>query len=250
MGALENFNTCIHDQQFMNISDETLSDHLQFRHQIFSQNTESSIHQLYDSFSSHFWPTNAGPSLSHGVGNNNMLKTVSEEESLINSSSSIPISASSLVGDDHMPNKTYSSDGRKRKRKSDKQLEKSREVIHVRARRGQATDSHSLAERIRREKINEKLRYLQDIVPGCYKTMGMAVMLDVIIKYILSLQNQIEFLSMKLSTADLFHDLTSSEMETVLKMQGTNGNDSQVIDRMVVGERYGGFSHFQSAWPV
>lgn len=74
----------------------------------------------------------------------------------------------------------------------------------MRARRGQATDSHSLAERVkftnfsikipklflpfsrkliigvlmdvnflgqqvRRGKINDKLRCLQDIVPGCYK---------------------------------------------------------------------------------
>lgn len=70
----------------------------------------------------------------------------------------------------------------------------------MRAKRGQATDSHSLAERVnsinkfvlhimkkpililvrflnhrflvkqvRRGKINERLRCLQDIVPGCYK---------------------------------------------------------------------------------
>ncbi|XP_050225788.1 transcription factor bHLH75-like [Mercurialis annua] len=94
--------------------------------------------------------------------------------------------------------------GRKRKRKND--MEKPSEVIHVRAKRGQATDSHSLAERVRREKINEKLRFLQDLVPGCYKTMGMTVMLDVIINYVQSLQNQIEFLSMKLSAASMNHD--------------------------------------------
>ncbi|XP_020582722.1 transcription factor bHLH75-like [Phalaenopsis equestris] len=47
--------------------------------------------------------------------------------------------------------------------------EKQKEVVHVRARRGQATDSHSLAERVRRERINEKMRCLQDLVPGCYK---------------------------------------------------------------------------------
>lgn len=87
--------------------------------------------------------------------------------------------------------------------------EKPREVIHVRAKRGQATDSHSLAERVRRGKINERLRCLQDIVPGCYKTMGMAVMLDEIINYVQSLQNQVEFLSMKLTAASTYYDFNS-----------------------------------------
>ncbi|PKA63534.1 Transcription factor bHLH75 [Apostasia shenzhenica] len=82
-----------------------------------------------------------------------------------------------------------------------KEGEKPKKVVHVRARRGQATDSHSLAERVRRERINERMRCLQDLVPGCYKTMGMARMLDEIINYVQSLQNQIEFLSMKLSAA-------------------------------------------------
>ncbi|XP_051142800.1 scarecrow-like protein 3 [Andrographis paniculata] len=91
-------------------------------------------------------------------------------------------------------------------------------VVHVRAKRGQATDSHSLAERVRRERINEKLRCLQDIVPGCYKTMGMAVMLDEIINYVQSLQNQVEFLSMKLTAASSFYDF-NSETDALEAMQ-------------------------------
>ncbi|XP_042024083.1 transcription factor BHLH089-like isoform X2 [Salvia splendens] len=47
------------------------------------------------------------------------------------------------------------------------------DYIHVRARRGQATDSHSLAERARREKISERMKILQDIVPGCNKFLSM-----------------------------------------------------------------------------
>ncbi|KAF5177104.1 Transcription factor bhlh [Thalictrum thalictroides] len=74
------------------------------------------------------------------------------------------------------------------------------EYIHVRARRGQATDSHSLAERVRREKISERMRHLQDLVPGCNKIIGKAGMLDEIINYVQSLQRQVEFLSMKLAT--------------------------------------------------
>ncbi|PIN19515.1 Amino acid transporter protein [Handroanthus impetiginosus] len=77
-----------------------------------------------------------------------------------------------------------------------------KEYIHVRARRGQATDSHSLAERARREKISERMKILQDLVPGCGKVTGKAVMLDEIINYVQSLQRQVEFLSMKLATVN------------------------------------------------
>ncbi|KAK9285279.1 hypothetical protein L1049_024469 [Liquidambar formosana] len=73
------------------------------------------------------------------------------------------------------------------------------DYIHVRARRGQATDSHSLAERARREKIGKKMKCLQDLVPGCNKITGRAGMLDEIINYVQSLQQQVEFLSMKLA---------------------------------------------------
>ncbi|KAK3231182.1 hypothetical protein Dsin_003063 [Dipteronia sinensis] len=77
-----------------------------------------------------------------------------------------------------------------------------KEYIHVRAKRGQATNSHSLAERVRREKISERMRLLQELVPGCNKITGKAVMLDEIINYVQSLQQQVEFLSMKLATVN------------------------------------------------
>ncbi|KAL6970895.1 hypothetical protein U1Q18_030575 [Sarracenia purpurea var. burkii] len=83
-----------------------------------------------------------------------------------------------------------------------KPQEPPKDYIHVRARRGQATDSHSLAERVRREKISERMKFLQDLVPGCNKVTGKAVMLDEIINYVQSLQRQVEFLSMKLSTVN------------------------------------------------
>ncbi|KAG5535909.1 hypothetical protein RHGRI_023626 [Rhododendron griersonianum] len=89
------------------------------------------------------------------------------------------------------------------------------DYIHVRARRGQATDSHSLAERARREKINKKMKCLQDLVPGCSKVTGKAGMLDEIINYVQSLQRQIEFLSMKLAALDprLDFDMDRFSME-------------------------------------
>ncbi|KAH6814331.1 BR enhanced expression 1 [Perilla frutescens var. frutescens] len=112
--------------------------------------------------------------------------------------------------------------GKKGMKVEKKEEEKPREVIHVRAKRGQATDSHSLAERVRRGKINERLRCLQDIVPGCYKTMGMAVMLDEIINYVQSLQNQVEFLSMKLTAASTFHDFNEEDTDSMEAMQRAN----------------------------
>ncbi|MQL98552.1 hypothetical protein Taro_031264 [Colocasia esculenta] len=74
--------------------------------------------------------------------------------------------------------------------------------IHVRARRGQATDSHSLAERARREKISKRMKLLQDLVPGCSRITGKAGVLDEIINYVQSLQRQVEFLSMKLASVN------------------------------------------------
>ncbi|XP_008243253.1 PREDICTED: transcription factor bHLH75-like isoform X3 [Prunus mume] len=146
--------------------------------------------------------------------------------------------------------------GRKRKRNNiDKDGEKLKEVIHVRAKRGQATDSHSLAERVRREKINERLRCLQNLVPGCYKTMGMAVMLDVVISYVQSLQNQIEFLSMKLSAASVYYDFNSPGVDALdtMQQQGTNNAYGEVQEEMVRSEGYGGgLSNYNnnSTWPI
>ncbi|XP_078447370.1 transcription factor bHLH49-like [Wolffia australiana] len=91
---------------------------------------------------------------------------------------------------------------KKCKSEEPKQDPPKQDFIHVRARRGQATDSHSLAERVRREKISQRMKFLQDLVPGCNKVTGKAVMLDEIINYVQSLQRQVEFLSMKLATVN------------------------------------------------
>ncbi|KAB2076247.1 hypothetical protein E1A91_A06G028200v1 [Gossypium mustelinum] len=96
--------------------------------------------------------------------------------------------------------------------------------IHVRARRGQATNSHSLAERVRREKISERMKLLQELVPGCNKITGKAVMLDEIINYVQSLQQQVEFLSMKLATVnpELNIDLERILSKDILHSRGGN----------------------------
>ncbi|KAM3210102.1 hypothetical protein ACQJBY_064247 [Aegilops geniculata] len=102
---------------------------------------------------------------------------------------------------------------RKGKGKNAKPVEPPKDYVHVRARRGQATDSHSLAERVRRERISQRMKFLQDLVPGCNKVIGKALMLDEIINYVQSLQRQVEFLSMKLATVN---PLDFSNLPTLL----------------------------------
>ncbi|KAG9440652.1 hypothetical protein H6P81_020817 [Aristolochia fimbriata] len=130
------------------------------------------------------------------------------------------------------------------------------DYIHVRAKRGQATNSHSLAERVRREKISERMRFLQDLVPGCNKITGKAVMLDEIINYVQSLQRQVEFLSMKLATVNpelnfdieriLSKDILSSHMGNAALIKFAPGMSSSsphmlgppqgaIQERMLVG---------------
>ncbi|KAI5077354.1 hypothetical protein GOP47_0007178 [Adiantum capillus-veneris] len=65
----------------------------------------------------------------------------------------------------------------------------------VRARRGQATDPHSIAERNRRERIADRMKALQELVPNANKT-DKASMLDEIIEYVRFLQLQVKILSM------------------------------------------------------
>ncbi|PWA64109.1 basic helix-loop-helix (bHLH) DNA-binding superfamily protein [Artemisia annua] len=84
--------------------------------------------------------------------------------------------------------------------------------VHVRARRGQATDSHSLAERARREKINARMKLLQELVPGCNKISGTAMVLDEIINHVQSLQRQVEFLSMRLAAVHPSIDINIDNM--------------------------------------
>ncbi|KAL5997245.1 hypothetical protein ACLOJK_008175 [Asimina triloba] len=126
-------------------------------------------------------------------------------------------------------------DKKKEKESNAKAPEPPKDYIHVRARRGQATDSHSLAERVRREKISERMKFLQDLVPGCNKVTGKAVMLDEIINYVQSLQRQVEFLSMKLATVNPRLDI---DMENLLSKDLANlwDDDLQSVVQMGFGQ--------------
>ncbi|MBA0680678.1 hypothetical protein Goari_012365 [Gossypium aridum] len=87
----------------------------------------------------------------------------------------------------------------------------------VRARRGQATDPHSIAERLRRERIAERIRALQELVPSVNKT-DRAVMLDEIVDYVKFLRLQVKVLSMSRlggagAVAPLVTDIPLSSVE-------------------------------------
>ncbi|KAL0458254.1 UNVERIFIED_CONTAM: Transcription factor UNE12 [Sesamum latifolium] len=87
----------------------------------------------------------------------------------------------------------------------------------VRARRGQATDPHSIAERLRRERIAERIRALQELVPSVNKT-DRAAMLDEIVDYVKFLRLQVKVLSMSRlggagAVAPLVTDIPISSIE-------------------------------------
>nr|WHP57420.1 transcription factor bHLH75 [Lavandula angustifolia] len=248
VASFEGFNANFHG--IMSSSHEEFSDHHQ-QSQLPISYDDQMLRSMgpnvpvFDPMMSHFFPSGSGC---------NIMNTVSEPEIMVNSSPSVS-GTTGFLGP-HKANKKHQEQnhgGKKRKlRSTERETQKPKEVVHVRAKRGQATDSHSLAERLRREKINDKLRCLQDLVPGCYKTMGMAVMLDVIINYVRSLQNQIDFLSMKLSAASLFYDFNSSEAEAMEALQVNTGHEAGQLTEKVAGDGYGGISgQFQTAaWPL
>ncbi|RZC77377.1 hypothetical protein C5167_001622 [Papaver somniferum] len=60
------------------------------------------------------------------------------------------------------------------------------------------------------------MKLLQELVPGCTKITGTALVLDEIINHVQSLQRQVEFLSMKLATVNPRMDFS---LESLLSLQ-------------------------------
>ncbi|KAL6564418.1 Transcription factor une12 [Orobanche minor] len=97
----------------------------------------------------------------------------------------------------------------------------------VRARRGQATDPHSIAERLRRERIAERIRALQDLVPTVNKT-DRAAMLDEIVDYVKFLRLQVKVLSMsRLGGAGAVAPLVTDIPIPSLEEEGIDGGRPQ-----------------------
>lgn len=65
----------------------------------------------------------------------------------------------------------------------------------VRAKRGFATHPRSIAERVRRTKISDRIRRLQDLVPNMDKQTNTSDMLDEAVEYVKTLQKQIQELT-------------------------------------------------------
>ncbi|KAF6158619.1 hypothetical protein GIB67_040133 [Kingdonia uniflora] len=62
----------------------------------------------------------------------------------------------------------------------------------IRAKRGCATHPRSIAERVRRTKISERMRKLQELVPNMDKQTNTADMLDLAVEYIKDLQKEVK----------------------------------------------------------
>ncbi|KAK0574035.1 hypothetical protein LWI29_017309 [Acer saccharum] len=154
-------------------------------------------------------------------------------------------------------------DQRRTKRSAKKQKKVCVEVpsgyVHVRQRRGQATDSHSLAERVRRQKISVRMKLLQSLVPGCDEMTGKALILDEIIRYVMTLQSQVQKTCildfeqlqphvLESSSVQLLHQEQSSNIVTFndncnLLWGGTNEDGGQ---KQELVNQYGGLHNLHS----
>ncbi|XP_038970889.1 transcription factor PIF1-like isoform X2 [Phoenix dactylifera] len=106
------------------------------------------------------------------------------------------------------PARSHAGDGRKRKARAgddsgchsedaefesgDKRKDTQRSAS---IRRSRATELHNLSERRRRDRINEKMKTLQELIPRCNKS-DKASTLDEAIEYLKSLQLQVQLMSM------------------------------------------------------
>ncbi|KAM3693248.1 hypothetical protein ACJW30_08G151900 [Castanea mollissima] len=75
----------------------------------------------------------------------------------------------------------------------------------IRAKRGCATHPRSIAERVRRTRISERMRKLQDLVPNMDKQTNTADMLDLAVEYIKGLQQEVETLTDKRAKCTCSH---------------------------------------------
>lgn len=67
--------------------------------------------------------------------------------------------------------------------------------MRMRAKRGCATHPRSIAERVRRTRISERMRKLQDLVPNMDKQTNTSDMLDETVEYVRSLQMKVKELT-------------------------------------------------------
>nr|XP_018686872.1 PREDICTED: transcription factor bHLH49-like isoform X5 [Musa acuminata subsp. malaccensis] len=164
-------------------------------------------------------PDFTGAHQEHPTGNSSKMKMKKSNEDMRLEEAKV----ASQISGDNMGFEHIAENSSSGKHVKDGTESSNEDVIHVRARRGQATNSHSLAERVRREKINERMKLLQDLVPGCSKVTGKAVMLDEIINYVQSLQQQVEFLSMRFAAINPCPNMDTEAVISRYLFQSCNG---------------------------
>lgn len=127
------------------------------------------LKELEDDGSQTFSGLNASENQINEVGNHRPPTTLSHHLSLPKTSSELSAMEKILQLQDSVPCK-------------------------IRAKRGCATHPRSIAERVRRTKISERMRKLQELVPNMDKQTNTSDMLDLAIDYIKDLQNQLQTL--------------------------------------------------------
>jgi hypothetical protein len=89
----------------------------------------------------------------------------------------------------------------------------------TRAKRGCATHPRSIAERVRRTKISERMKRLQDLVPNMDKQTNTSDMLDEAVEYVKQLKQQVQ---------DLSHTVVQlREMQQQVKGGGIKGKEGK-----------------------
>ncbi|KAM3267579.1 transcription factor PIF1-like [Capsicum chacoense] len=101
------------------------------------------------------------------------------------------------------------------------------------AKRSRAAEVHNLSERKRRDRINEKMRVLQELIPRCNKA-DKASMLDEAIEYLKSLQLQVQMMSTGCSMVPMMYPGFPQYMPTMGMNMGMGMSMEMGMNRPIV----------------
>ncbi|XP_055832167.1 transcription factor PIF1-like isoform X2 [Solanum dulcamara] len=101
------------------------------------------------------------------------------------------------------------------------------------AKKSRAAEVHNLSERKRRDRINEKMKALQELIPRCNKS-DKASMLDEAIEYLKSLQLQVQMMSTGCSMVPMMYPGIPQYMPTMGMNMGMGTNMEMGMHRPMV----------------
>ncbi|XP_061366253.1 LOW QUALITY PROTEIN: transcription factor PHYTOCHROME INTERACTING FACTOR-LIKE 15-like [Gastrolobium bilobum] len=113
------------------------------------------------------------------------------------------------------------------------------------SKRSRSTEVHNLSERRRRDRINEKMRALQELIPNCNK-VDKASMLDEAIEYIKTLQLQLQVLFLSILFTQIMSMGAGLYMPTMMLpagMQHMHALHMASLAPMDVGMQMGGMGY-------